>query len=238
MTLFTPKMIEVIKNYTQITNSGIVFPEGKTVSVQDGGGVGVDRSSGRTIIAVAELENEITTPFSVFDANQFFSAITMFENPVVEVDESGKKILINDKSSKGGNFRLNIGSPEVVKAPGKMQFPDSKDNMQFRLTADAYQRIFKGVAVVQTPEVMIYGQNGELLISAYDKREKQGNTFVLPVGDTDQVFSIVVKIESINKLLKGTDYDVTINPAGILRAKSVNSEIDVCYYIAGTYDTN
>lgn len=237
MTLFTPKMIEIVKNFSQITNSGIVFPEGDSVSVQDGGGVGVDRSAGRTIVGVGKMETPIETGFALFNAMQFLTALQMFDAPVVEVDPETDKVILRNQSGRSGTFKFNMASPEVVKQPGKIQLPNDSENKTFRLSAEMYGRIFKGISVVNTPEVIIYGQGGELLVAGHDQRDKKSDTFVLPVGDTDQEFSVVVKVDSLNKLLKNVNYDVTIAPAGILQAQSASEEYDVCYFIAGTFQT-
>lgn len=234
MAVVTPEMMEVIKNFTQITNSGVVFPVGNQIVVADGGGIGVDRSAGRTIVATATLTNPIEVEFAVDDCIQLYSALAMYEQPEISVDPEIQKIIVTGKGDSG-KFMLNMASPDVVKAPGQIKFPEDPLNTTFRLTAAMYQRVFKGIGIVQQPEVIMYGQNGELFIAAYDQRNKQSNTFVISIGDTDATFSVVVKVDSLNKLLKSTDYNVTIAPAGIMRATSAGGPISIEYMIAGQY---
>lgn len=235
MITVSPEMIEILKNFTQITNAGIVFPQGKTLSVQDGGGIGVDRSSGRTIIAVAQLDQEIDTGFAVYDPLQLYSAISMFEEPTIAVDPDTDKIIVANKGKAAGKFVISAASSEVVKQPGRVAFPEDSDNINFRLTSEMYQRIFKGVSIVSSPEIMMYGQEGELYIAAYDQTNKNSDTFIVPIGETPETFDVVIKVDSINKMMKNVDYDITISPKGMMRAVSTNSKIDVCYYIAGQF---
>jgi hypothetical protein len=237
MVAITSDMMEVIKNFTQISVQGIVFPEGNLVRVADGGGVGVDRSAGRTIIAEAVFDESFDQGFAIHDSIQLYSALSMFEKPQIDIDRDTMKVVITNDGTNSGKFVFNAASPEVVKAPNEVKFPDDDANIHFRLTSDMYQRIFKGVGVVQAPEIMLYGADGQMFVSAHDIQDKHANTFIVPVGETVETFSVIVKIDSINKLLKSTDYDVTISPQGIMRAKSTNSSINICYYIAGTFQS-
>jgi len=228
--------MEIIKNFTAITNVGAVFPVGNTVSVQDGGGVGVDRSSGRTMVAVATLDSPIEKPFAVYDMLQLYSALGTFDQPQIEVDENGGKLIVTNAGANTGKFVLKMGSPEVVKAPGQIKFPDDVENITFRLTAETYQRVFRGISIVNTEKVIVYGQDGDLYIAAHDDVDKSANTYVTPVGKTNATFSIIVKVDNLNKLIKSIDYDITIAQSGIMRASSVNESIKIDYFIAGSFN--
>lgn len=214
---FEQNTIDIIRNLNQITQSGIRFPEGNIISVADGMQQG-DRMKGVTTVCIAELTQEITEELLVFDPVQFFSALSTFENPMIEVE--GQTIIVRDeKTKKLGSFKIMMGAREVVGkgVTANEETFEGDDIIKLQLDADAINHLFKAVGIVVAPYIMFIGKDGDLLVRGHDKDNPTADQYNMPIGVTERDFQIPVKVESINKLMKGVDYDVTLTQKGIVR---------------------
>lgn len=212
------RTIEILKNFYAINPLGLVFPAGSTIATQP--------PTAKTLVAVAEIDEVIEDRFAIYDVAQLYSAISVFEKPQLYVD--GIRAIVSDVSDKkAGQFVINTAAESIVKAPREMNFPD--DNcISFEMTKEAYNRIMKGVGIVQVPSVAIIGDGQQLVLSGLDKNNSGINQFNIPIAESTSKANFAMTIENLNKLMRGMDYVVSINPRGIARFQGDR----IVYYIA------
>jgi len=90
---FTNNTIALLKNFSAI-NTNLQFTTGnviKTISPQ------------KNILARAEVEEDFPQDFAIYDLNKFLGAISLFDKPEIEVDET--KLLIQSNGN-GLNYVL------------------------------------------------------------------------------------------------------------------------------------
>ena len=95
---FTNNTIALLKNFSAI-NTNLQFTTGnviKTISPQ------------KNILARAEVEEDFPQDFAIYDLNKFLGAISLFDKPEIEVDET--KLLIQSN----GKFTAVIGASNLV----------------------------------------------------------------------------------------------------------------------------
>lgn len=215
---FSQDTIDIIRNFNQITQTGMRFPKGTHLTVHDSLTNNNNGLTNVTTVAIAELQQALEEEFLVYDPVQFFSALATFDSPFVEIE--GQEIIVRDSESvKYGSFRFAMASPDIIGSSiSPANFPeDAEDNVQLHLSADAINQLFKAVGVVLAPYIMFKGEGGDLLCRGFDKENPTADQYNMPIGITDQQFEIPVRVESINKLMKGVDYDVTLTQRGIVR---------------------
>lgn len=225
MTVFTQQMIDVVKNFNLISTSGMAFKEGTRLLVQDGNKL---TGTGTSMVACGILENPIQADFNVADAIQFYSALSGFVTPTVEVLEH--QIVIGEKGN-GAKYKLTKASPLVVKSPDAVDFPEEDGNIVFTLSPESLNQIIRGVAVVAAPMLAITAYNGELTCAAINPENETADTFVYPVGSSTENCRFILKVENINRLMKNVAYNVTVSPRGLVRFVS-DGPFPLSYYIA------
>lgn len=227
---FTPQMVELIKNFNSIATAGIVFEAGKPLAVQDGN---LLTNTGKTMVAVADLENPIEADFAMSDVLQFYSCLTSFEMPVVQIDE--KTVSVMNENQPDNAFRLTKGSLTSVRSPSDINFPDDSENIMFTLDVDTYNKMIKGVSIVSAPMIAFIGNGTDITCQAIDPDSPTSNTYKIKIGDTSKTFRYLIPVTSISKIMRGFNYTVSISPRGAIRFTS-DGPFALNYYIAVTYE--
>jgi hypothetical protein len=216
--ILTRRTVEIIKNFSQINPTGMVWPEGDIIAIEPPGIA--------TMLAVAQLDETNNERFAIIDLVQFFSAISSFEKPELEL--SNRQIVISDAGqAERGNFKLNTASEQVIKAPQGMKFPE-EDTVSFMFDQQMVNRLFKGISIVQAPKIIIKGDGGNMYAMGYDPDNSGMGQYQIPLSETAAEFTYVFEVDHLNKLMKATDYQVSISPRGIARFKGDR----LSYYIA------
>ena len=86
--------------------------------------------------------------------------------------------------------------------------------------------MIKAAGVLQLPEIAFVGEGGKCYLKAINSKDTSADTFGLELGDTDDVFQLILKTENL-KLIPGK-YKVDLSAKGISRFEGA----DVTYYVA------
>ena len=78
------------------------------------------------------------------------------------------------------------------------------------------------------PDVAVQGKNGDLLLTATNKKDKSSNNISIVLGKTDKTFSAHFKAENF-KIIPG-DYDVAISKQKV--SHFINKNFKLQYWIA------
>ena len=183
-------------------------------------------SSQKNVMADATVA-ESFPDFAIYDLNEFLGAMSLFDDP--ELDFQDKYVSISQGSMK---IKFFAADASVLVAPQKaITFPDAEIN--FSLSATNLNMINKTASVLRAADVSIVGDGSTVTAVVGDKKNASGNSFSEPVGTTDKVFKVNLKVENL-KMLPG-DYDVSISSKKISRFKSPAT--DLVYYVAVEADS-
>lgn len=207
------KTIEVLKNFASI-NSGLIFKKGsklRTISVM------------KNIFAAAEVPDEFTREFAIYDLNEFLSTLSLFDAPDLEYKED--HILIKSGRSRVKYF---YSSPSVVVGAPDKDLPSLEENLSFSMSKEALDELVKASSVMKLKELAISNSG----IKAFNKSSvgNQYNAEVedLVVADGAPEREYILKIENI-KLLPGS-YSVKVT-ARFVEFRSTSEE-GLVYFVA------
>lgn len=208
--------INVLKNFATI-NPNLVFTPGQKVKTI---------SEAKTIMAQADIVEDMPREFGVYDLNEFLSVYNLVDQPTLEFED--KSVLINGANNQV--VRYFFSETEILTTPQKdIQMPDAE--LGFTLTDEILNQIRKAAAVLGHTELSLKGDNGVITASVVDTKDSTSNSFSYEL-DRDNAckesFNFIVSIPNL-KLLPG-DYFVSISSK--LISNWTNNNYPIEYFVA------
>ena len=208
--------INVLKNFATI-NPNLVFTPGQKVKTI---------SEAKTIMARADIVEDMPKEFGVYDLNEFLSVYNLVDQPTLEFED--KSVLINGANNQV--VRYFFSETEILTTPQKdIQMPDAE--LGFTLTDEILNQIRKAAAVLGHTELSLKGDNGVITASVVDTKDNTSNSFSYEL-DRDNAcvesFNFIVSIPNL-KLLPG-DYFVSISSK--LISNWTNNNYPIEYFVA------
>jgi len=208
---FDSKTIQILKNFSSI-NHGIMFQPGNTLSTI---------SATKTILAKATIEQNIPSPFAIYDLSRFLATLSLFDNPEVEIQDACLALKEGKRSIK---YTFADQNTIVVPPQKDLKFPAPE--VEFKLEANVLSELLKALAVLALPEIAVVGDGEHITLDAIDSKNPSADRYSVAVGTTTEKFNMITKAEHL-KLFPG-DYDVEISSKGASMFKGA----DVEYFIA------
>lgn len=205
------RSIQVLKNFSTI-NPSIQFREGNVLKTV---------SPNKTMMAKANLDSSIERTFAIYDLSRFLGVVSLFEDPEFELQENQLNI-----NSTGRSVSYTYADPTTIVVPPENDLAIGECEVSFSLSQSQYIDIMKALGVMSFPELVVAGENGNLVIRATDTKNPSADKYDIVVGSTDTEFQAVFKAENIK--LMPDDYEVSISSRGIANFKSE----DVEYWIS------
>tara|TARA_Y100001938_G_scaffold24243_1_gene31788 strand:- start:726 stop:1406 length:681 start_codon:yes stop_codon:yes gene_type:complete len=208
--------INVLKNFATI-NPNLVFTPGQKVKTI---------SESKTILAQADITEDMPKEFGIYDLNEFLSVYNLVEQPTLTFED--KSVLINGANNQV--VRYFFSETEILTTPQKdIQMPDAE--LGFTLTDEILNQIRKAAAVLGHTELSLKGDNGVITASVVDTKDTTSNSFSYEL-DRDNAckndFNFILSIPNL-KLLPG-DYFVSISSK--LISNWTNNNYPIEYFIA------
>ena len=204
--------ISVLKNFSTI-NANLMVKAGSSLSTM---------SAMKNIVAKADVAEEFTTPFAIYDLNEFLSALSLFGKPDLEF---GNDFVIITEEGTSKSLKYWFSDPSVVTTPSKeISMPSTE--LTFNLSSDTLNEITKAAAVIGVPDMALAG--GKLMVT--DKKNSTANAYEtsLDVGDVSADYKFWFKVENL-KLIPGS-YDVEVSSKKI--SHFTHTKLGVQYWIA------
>ena len=205
----------LLKNYANI-NQSIEFREGKILKTV---------SPLNTILASVEVEEEFPRTFPIYELNRFLGTLSLFNDPVLHIDESGVTIA-DDKHSAIYRY---CGSSSMFQTPPEknISFPDPE--VQFQLSLQQFKTTINAANTLGLPEVVVESNNEDIELVVSDTGNASSDRFSSTVGKTDKTFRMIFKTENLNKIMEG-DYVVALSSKRISHFKRTTDSLQ--YWIA------
>ena len=206
--------IALLKNFAGINNS-ILVKKGnrlRTISVA------------KNILAEADITEEFSRDFAIYDLNQFLNGLSLHQDPELDFTEDSH-ITIREGKRRVKYF---YADPNVIISPPDKEIKLPSSDVCFQLDSVTLEKLLKAAAVYQLPDLSAVGEAGVIRLVVRDKKNDTSNEYSIVVGETDKEFTFNFKVENI-KIIPGA-YDVVVSEK--LLSRFTNPKYNLCYYIA------
>ena len=208
------KTLTILKNFAGINNS-ILVKKGnslRTISVA------------KNILAEAEIVEDFSRDFAIYDLNQFLNGLGLHQDPDLDFTENSYLTIREGKR----RVKYFFADPNVIISPPDKEISLPTEDVHFQLDSVTLEKLLKAAAVYQLPDLSAVGEAGVVKLVVRDKKNDTSTVFAVVVGETDKSFSFNFKVENI-KIIPGA-YDVVVSSK--LLSKFTNTQHDLKYFIA------
>jgi len=208
---FSNETLNVLKSFTTI-NKSILLTEGnviKTITPE------------KTLIAIAEVPDSMPSQACIYDLSRFLSILSLYNEPDVEFGD--KYFIISEGKRKTRYVYADIS---MIHTPPEKEITLPSEDVVVNVSEGDLSSVLKAAGVLQFSEVAFVGDGDKCFLKAIDSGNENADDFGVEIGDTDDVFKVIIKTDNL-KLLP-LDYQVTICSKGISEFKGKG----VTYYVA------
>lgn len=210
--------ISIFKNFSNINSHLTIKPGNKivTVSVQ------------KNIVGDAVVSEEFPVDFGIYDLNEFLGAMSLFDSPDLDFNETYVTISEGKNSVRYYAANQSILTP----VPNIKQFPSA--DVTFELSSQMLGQIQRVSSILRVTDFSVIGDGTSINIVVGDKSNPTANMFTSELGSTNKVFRINMKVENL-KMMPGS-YSVAVGGKKICRFAS--SDQQLTYYVAIELDSS
>lgn len=209
--------LQVLKNFSGI-NQNILINQGQSLKTI---------SEARNVLARANITEEFTKKFGIYDLNEFIGVLSLVDTPRLKFDD--EHVTVGDSTGRS-KVKYFFSSEDTLTTPQKdITMPEA--DLKFVLDNETLNKLKRAASTLGHSELSISGKDGILSLSVVDSQNYTSNSYSIDIdGDfkEDAVFNFILNIGNL-KILPG-DYDVEISSKLITQFK--NKDIDVTYWIA------
>ena len=206
--------VEVLQNFSTI-NQSLLFREGKTLRTV---------SPQKTVLAEVEVGDEFAQDFGIYDLGQFLSALSLVENPELDLGDNG--MTISDGNGTSLNYRYADASMIVTPPEKALTLPDI--NASFKLSSNVLRDVLQGARVLGLPEIIVKCVDEVVTIEAGDSKNSSMNSYSKKVAIADEDFTHTFKVDNMKMMM--LDYNVEISSKGISKFSTEDGR--VTYFVA------
>jgi hypothetical protein len=208
---FSNETLSVLKSFTAINKSILMKPGNvlKTITPE------------KTLIAIAEIPDEIPSEACVYDLSRFLSILSLYNDPDVEFGD--KYFIISEGKRRTKYVYADIS---MIHTPPEKDINIPSEDVVVSVTESDLSSVLKAAGVLQFSEIAFVGESGKCYLKAIDSANDNADDFGVEIGDTDDEFKVIIKTDNLK--LMPMDYEVTICSKGISEFKGDN----VTYFVA------
>lgn len=213
---FNQTTLALLKNFASI-NPSIQFKQGnllRTISPQ------------KSILASAQIEENIDSTFAIYDLPRFLGVLSLFDEPEVVVEAN----YLTVKSGRQ-KVRYLFTDPSMITVPPEKQIKLPTVDVEFDISAENLSKIMKAMSAMQLTQLSITGEEGRILLQATSPTIK--DSFSLDVGETDKVFNVVLRSENLKMAPAG--YKAEVSKSKLIHLMANHSNLE--YWLACESDS-
>ena len=208
---FSERTLTILKSFAGI-NKSILFKEGsvlKTITPE------------KTLIAIANIQDEIPSQACVYDMSRFLSILSLYSDADVEFHD--KYFIISEGRRRTKYVYADIS---MIHTPPEKDITIPSEDVVVDVNWDDLQSVLKAAGVLQFSEVAFVGESGKCYLKAIDSSNDNADDYDVEIGETDDTFKIIIKTDNLKLLPQ--DYRVTLCSKGISEFRGK----DVTYFVA------
>ena len=208
---FSNETLSVLKSFTAINKSILMKPGNvlKTITPE------------KTLIAIAQIQDEIPSEACVYDLSRFLSILSLYKDPDVEFGD--KYFIISEGKRRTKYIYADIS---MIHTPPEKDINIPSEDVVVEVTESDLSSVLKAAGVLQFSEIAFVGESGKCYLKAIDSANDNADDFGVEIGNTDDEFKVIIKTDNLK--LMPMDYKVTICSKGISEFKGK----DVTYFVA------
>lgn len=208
--------LSILKNFASI-NQGIVFHQGKTIKTISGN---------KNILAEANISEEFTSEFGVYDLNNFLTVLSLHkEEPTIEF---GDKMATISGLSGRSRLQYRFCDPSMVVSPPNKPIAMPDPEIAFELSDSDLDWVIRSSSVLSSPNIAVVSDGVKISLHTFDATNDAASTNTLDVADGNGArFKMIFKTEAL-KMIPGS-YDVRISSKGVSHFR--NKAKDLQYWI-------
>jgi len=209
--------LNVLRNFSGI-NQNIMIRSGNNIKTM---------SETRNMIATADVSEQFTKDFGIYDLNKFIGVMGLVDTPNLKFEDDF--VIVSDSSGRSKVKYFYAAEETLTTATKDVKMPEA--DVKFTLDNDTLNKLKKAASTLGHSEVSIKAKDGVLSLSVVENQNATSNAFSIDIdGDfkQDAVFNFIISISNL-KILPG-DYDVEISSKLITQFK--NKELPLTYWIA------
>ena len=208
---FSERTLTILKSFAGI-NKSILMKEGsvlKTITPE------------KTLIAIANIPDEIPSEACIYDMSRFLSILSLYEDPDVEFHD--KYFIISEGRRRTKYIYADIS---MIHTPPEKEISIPSADVVVDVKWDDLQSVLKASGVLQFSEVAFVGDGGKCYLKAINSTTDNADDYDVEIGETDDTFKIIIKTDNLKLLPQ--DYRVTLCSKGISEFRGK----DVTYFVA------
>lgn len=208
---FSERTLTILKSFAGI-NKSILMKEGsvlKTITPE------------KTLIAIANIPDEIPSEACIYDMSRFLSILSLYEDPDVEFHD--KYFIISEGRRRTKYIYADIS---MIHTPPEKEISIPSADVVVDVKWDDLQSVLKAAGVLQFSEVAFVGDGGKCYLKAIDSTTENADDYDVEIGETGDTFKIIIKTDNLKLLPQ--DYRVTLCSKGISEFRGK----DVTYFVA------
>ncbi len=208
---FSERTINVLKNFTTINQSLILKPgkQLRTISPQ------------KTVMAIADIDDEIPSEACIYDMARFLSTYALFGDPDIQV-ESNHFVISQGKKIN----RYYFADKSMIISPPEKEIAIPSNDVEVTVEWSDLQSVIKASGVLQLPEIAFDGDGETCTLKAIDSNNTTADSFGIELGSTNDKFRLVIKTENLKLLPQ--NYKVTLSSKGISKFEGSG----ITYFVA------
>tara|TARA_B100000242_G_C42876960_1_gene406888 strand:- start:71 stop:748 length:678 start_codon:yes stop_codon:yes gene_type:complete len=209
--------LDVLRNFSSI-NQNIMIRSGNNIKTM---------SATRNMIATADVSEQFTKDFGIYDLNEFIGVLGLVDTPNLTFEDDF--VIVQDSTGRSKIKYFYSAEETLTTATKDVKMPEA--DCKFTLDNSTLNKLKKAAATLGHKEVSIQAKDGVLSLSIVEKQNATSNAFSIDIDGEfkqDAVFNFIIDIANL-KILPG-DYDVEISSKLITQFK--NKELPLTYWIA------
>ena len=204
--ILSEQTINVLKNFAQI-NPSIQFKPGEVMTTV---------SPQKTVMAKATVEETFPSGAAIYDLNRFLGVLSLFDEP--ELIFNDKMVTVSKEKKK---INYTFADPQMIITPPEKEINFPEPEVTVDVTWAEIQQVLRAASVMQLPEIALIGSSGEVHLSAIDSKNPTADVYSSEVGETNDEFTFIFKVENL-KLLN-LSYIIQVSERGIAKFTSSNT---------------
>lgn len=199
---FSERTVTILKSFSTI-NKSILMKEGnvlKTVTPE------------KTLVAIAQIEDQIPSEACVYDLSRFLSILGLYKDPDVEFHD--KYFMIRDGKQRTKYVYADVS---MIHAAPEKEFKIPSADVVVNVSWNDLQSVIKAAGVLQFTEVAFVGEAGKIYLKAINSTDSNSDDYGVEIGETSDEFKIIIKTDNLKLLPQ--DYQVTLCAKGISEFK-------------------
>ena len=209
--------LDVLRNFSSI-NQNIMIRSGNNIKTM---------SVTRNMIETADVSEQFTKDFGIYDLNEFIGVLGLVDTPNLTFEDDF--VIVQDSTGRSKIKYFYSAEETLTTATKDVKMPEA--DCKFTLDNSTLNKLKKAAATLGHKEVSIQAKDGVLSLSIVEKQNATSNAFSIDIDGEfkqDAVFNFIIDIANL-KILPG-DYDVEISSKLITQFK--NKELPLTYWIA------